>query len=171
MSDINERPIIFPLSNPLSKSECTHESAIINSDGRVLFASGSPFDDVEYKGHVYRAGQGNNMYVFPGLGHGAIVSKASAVTENMVMASSEALSAQLLESERKSGLLFPELERIRELSSFISMRVAKAAIADNVARNHELASLHDDEDAMLAYIKARLYDPFVLTGSGAYKPC
>ncbi|KAF9020220.1 NAD(P)-binding protein [Hymenopellis radicata] len=94
-------PIIFPLSNPVRLSECTFPVAVENTNGNVLFASGSPFDPVQY------AGQGNNMYIFPGLGLGCILARVSSVTDSMVEASSLGLADFLAYEERDMGLLYP----------------------------------------------------------------
>ena len=104
MAEINPRPIIFPLSNPVSLSECTFEQAIEHTNGSVLFASGSPFAPLEYDGRTRYAGQGNNMYVFPGLGLGAILARASTVTEGMVEEASLKLADAVNEEERKEEI-------------------------------------------------------------------
>ncbi|KAF9032143.1 NAD(P)-binding protein [Hymenopellis radicata] len=101
MAALNPRPIIFPLSNPVRLSECTFPVAVENTNGNVLFASGSPFDPVKY------AGQGNNMYIFPGLGLGCILARVSSVTDSMVEASSLSLADFLTYEERDMGLLYP----------------------------------------------------------------
>ena len=131
MAALNPRPIIFPLSNPVKLSECSFQDAVENTDGRVLFASGSPFPPTEYKGKTLYPGQGNNMYIFPGacvhisllhtvhqlmrkdagLGLGSILARASSVTDTMVEASSLGLANSLTEEERAAGLLYPRIER------------------------------------------------------------
>ncbi|KAG8861036.1 hypothetical protein FRB91_011072 [Serendipita sp. 411] len=100
MADLNPRPIIFPLSNPVSLSECEFKEAIDWTDGRVIFASGSPFLAYTYKGKEYYAGQGNNMYVFPGIGFGGVLSKCTHVTSSMVENASLALAESLTQEER-----------------------------------------------------------------------
>lgn len=112
MADWNTHPIIFPLSNPSANSECDFESAITHTDGRALFASGSPFQPFSFKNssgesRTYYPGQGNNMYVFPGIGLGTILSKAVKVTDEMIYASGAALSQALTAEEIDLGLLYP----------------------------------------------------------------
>ncbi|KEF63712.1 malate dehydrogenase (oxaloacetate-decarboxylating)(NADP+) [Exophiala aquamarina CBS 119918] len=157
MGKWNNRPIIFPLSNPSSKSECTFEEAISNTDGRALFASGSPFHPVTYNGKMYHPGQGNNMYVFPGIGLGTILSKSVQVTSNMIYASGEALPTMITEEEKDLALLYPAITRIRDVSARVALYVIRAAQKDNVDRLH---SLRDMDDATLeAWIKDKMYDP------------
>lgn len=157
MGKWNNRPIIFPLSNPSSKSECTFEQAISNTDGRALFASGSPFHPVTYNGKTYHPGQGNNMYVFPGIGLGTILSKSVQVTSNMIYASGEALPTMITEEEKDLALLYPAITRIRDVSARVALYVIRAAQKDNVDRLH---SLRDMDDASLeAWIKDKMYDP------------
>ncbi|KIW92212.1 uncharacterized protein Z519_07196 [Cladophialophora bantiana CBS 173.52] len=157
MAKWNERPIIFPLSNPSSKSECTFEEAIIHTDGRALFASGSPFHPVIHKGKVYHGGQGNNMYVFPGIGLGTILSKAVQVTSNMIYASGEALPTMITEEEKEKALLYPSIARIRDVSARVALYVIRAAQKDNVDRLHHLRDMSDDQ--LEAWIKDKMYDP------------
>lgn len=158
MAKINDHPIIFPLSNPSSKSECTFEEAIQNTEGRCLFASGSPFPSLEYGGKVLVPGQGNNMYVFPGIGLGAILSKAVVVTQDMIYASAEALPESLLQQEKDDGWLYPNIRRIRDVSVVVTRHVIRAAQAGNVDRELSLRSLSDKQ--LDAYIRERMYDPF-----------
>lgn len=158
MADMNDRPIIFPLSNPSSKSECTFAEAIENTKGTCLFASGSPFPALEYQGKTLQPGQGNNMYVFPGIGLGAILSKAVNVTDAMIYASAEALSTALTSSERDESWLYPDIRRIREVSVIVTCGVIRAAQKDGVDR--ELALRKLDEAQLQEYVQERMYDPF-----------
>lgn len=80
MAEYNKRPVVFALSNPLSQAECTFEEAIESTNGSVLFASGTAFDKVEYNAKVYEPGQGNNLYIFPALGLGAILARVKTVS-------------------------------------------------------------------------------------------
>jgi len=157
MGKWNDRPIIFPLSNPSSKSECTFEQAITNTDGRALFASGSPFHPVTYNGKTYHPGQGNNMYVFPGIGLGTILSKSVQVTSNMIYASGEALPTMITEEEKDLALLYPAITRIRDVSARVALYVIRAAQKDNVDRLHSLRDM--DDAALEAWIKDKMYDP------------
>ncbi|KAB8258083.1 hypothetical protein BDV32DRAFT_126361 [Aspergillus pseudonomiae] len=161
MADWNTAPIIFPLSNPSSKSECDFETAITHTDGRALFASGSPFQPVSFTNsagetRTYYPGQGNNMYVFPGIGLGTILSKAVKITDSMIYASGAALSQALTAEEIERGLLYPDLTRIRQVSVVVTRKVMRAAQEDKVDRETALRSMNDD--ALDAWIKARMYD-------------
>ncbi|KAF4536620.1 NADP-dependent malic enzyme [Lasiodiplodia theobromae] len=158
MAELNKHPIIFPLSNPSSKSECNFEDAVKYTDGRVLFASGSPFPSVDFGGKSLVPGQGNNMYVFPGIGLGAILSKAVNVTQDMIYESAVALSESLTPEEREQGWLYPDIRRIREVSVVVTRGVIRAAQANGVDR--ELALRNLDDAALETYIKERMYDPF-----------
>lgn len=161
MADWNTAPIIFPLSNPSSKSECDFETAITHTDGRALFASGSPFQPFSFTNsagetRTYYPGQGNNMYVFPGIGLGTILSKAVKITDSMIYASGAALSQALTAEEIERGLLYPDLTRIRQVSVVVTRKVIRAAQEDKVDRETALRSMNDD--ALDAWIKARMYD-------------
>jgi len=158
MAQLNEYPIIFPLSNPSSKSECTFEEAVKNTNGKVLFASGSPFPSLEWEGKMLTPGQGNNMYVFPGIGLGAILSKAVNVTQDMIYASGVSLSSALTEQEKADGWLYPDIRRIREVSVTVTRFVIRAAQKNGVDRELGLRNLSDEE--LDVYIRARMYDPF-----------
>ncbi|KAL5120920.1 hypothetical protein ACEQ8H_001108 [Pleosporales sp. CAS-2024a] len=158
MAKLNDRPIIFPLSNPSSKSECTFEEAVVNTDGRCLFASGSPFPSMEWEGKLLTPGQGNNMYVFPGIGLGAILSQSVSITQDMIYASAESLSTSLNEQETADGWLYPDIRRIREVSVVVTRGVIRAAQKNGVDRATELRQL--DDASLDAYIKERMYDPF-----------
>ncbi|KAG5945124.1 hypothetical protein E4U59_006333 [Claviceps monticola] len=167
------RPILFPLSNPLSKAECTFEEAIQWSDGSVIFASGSPFESLTVKTEgrgkdesaeevTYHPNQGNNVYVFPGLGLGAILAKASHVTDDMVYASAEALAGTLNAEEMQRGLIYPRIERVREASVSVAREVMKAARRGGVSEVEEGLWREWEErgdEALTAYIMQRSYDP------------
>jgi malate dehydrogenase (oxaloacetate-decarboxylating)(NADP+) len=158
MAKLNDRPIIFPLSNPSSKSECTFEEAVINTDGRCLFASGSPFPSMEWDDKVLTPGQGNNMYVFPGIGLGAILSQAVSITQDMIYASAESLSTSLNKQEVADGWLYPDIRRIREVSVVVTRGVIRAAQKNGVDRATELRQMNDAQ--LDSFIKQSMYDPF-----------
>ena len=124
MTQKNDRPIIFALSNPTSKSECTAEQAYSWSEGRAIFASGSPFDTVRLKGKTYHPGQGNNAYVFPGVGLGIIASGATRVTDEMFLAAAHALADMMEYKNLEKGTLYPALAEIRNVSKRIALAVA-----------------------------------------------
>jgi malate dehydrogenase (oxaloacetate-decarboxylating)(NADP+) len=158
MAKINDRPIIFPLSNPSSKSECTFEEAVINTNGQCLFASGSPFPSMEWDDKTLTPGQGNNMYVFPGIGLGAILSQAVSITQDMIYASAESLSTSLNKQEVADGWLYPDIRRIREVSVVVTRGVIRAAQKNGVDRATELRQLNDAQ--LDSFIKEHMYDPF-----------
>ncbi|KAF5936139.1 hypothetical protein HYC85_027268 [Camellia sinensis] len=124
MASFNKKPVILALSNPTSQSECTAEEAYTWSEGRAIFASGSPFDPVEYNGKVFVPGQSNNAYIFPGLGLGLIMSGTIRVHDDMLLAASEALAAQVTEENYEKGLIFPPFTSIRNISAQIAANVA-----------------------------------------------
>ncbi|KAJ7149425.1 hypothetical protein C8R43DRAFT_502817 [Mycena crocata] len=157
MATLNPRPIIFPLSNPVALSECTFTDALEHTKGTVLFASGSPFDEVIYNGKIMSPGQGNNMYIFPGLGLGAILARTSRVTDSMVEAASLGLANALTPEEVEYGLLYPRIERIRAISALIACRVVRAAQHANVDRHPDLREMGDDE--LRTFVQARMWDP------------
>lgn len=125
------RPIIFPLSNPTDRAECTAEQAYTWTDGNCLYASGSPFKPVELNGHTYHPGQSNNFFTFPGIGLGALVIQASRITDNMLYAASKALCEYISDDVIQSDI-FPKVDNIRDIARCIAAAVAKAGIADQV---------------------------------------
>ncbi|HVY64382.1 MAG TPA: NAD-dependent malic enzyme [Gammaproteobacteria bacterium] len=128
-----ERPVIFPSSNPSSNSEARPADLYAWTDCRCLVAAGSPFPDVECNGKRYRIGQGNNVFVFPGLGLGALAVRARRVTPHMIQAASKTLAAQVTPEELACSLLFPSVSRLRAVSVAVAVAVARQAVRDGVA--------------------------------------
>lgn len=127
MAGLNKRPIIFPLSNPVSLCEVDYDVAVKWTKGAVIFASGSPYKKVDWEGKTYEPGQGNNMYIFPGIGLGTVLAKARHVTDEMVTTASVALSEALNEEETGAQLVYPRLERIRQISGKIALALIRKA--------------------------------------------
>ena len=162
MGEMSTHPIIFPLSNPSANSECDYEAAIHNTDGRALFASGSPFQPLSFTNSAgqtktYYPGQGNNMYVFPGIGLGTILSKSVEVSQSMIYASAEALSTSLQAEEIEMGMLYPDITRIREVSVTVARGVIRAAQEAKVDRETGIRGLSDAE--LDVWIKSKMYKP------------
>ncbi|KOM27394.1 hypothetical protein LR48_Vigan406s020400, partial [Vigna angularis] len=135
MASINEKPIILSLSNPTSQSECTAEEAYTWSEGRAIFASGSPFDPVEYGGKVFVPGQANNAYIFPGFGLGLIMSGTIRVHDDLLLAAAEALASQVTQEDYNKGLIYPPFRNIRKISAHIAAKVAAKAYELGLATN------------------------------------
>ena len=132
MKDINDYPLVFALSNPTSSSECTAENAYKWTRGKCLFASGSPFDSVEIEGKTFIPGQGNNAYIFPGVGLGIILSKAEVISDDLFLAAAETLSILVSDKELSSGQLYPSIKDIKKVSKEIAITVAKKAFSEGL---------------------------------------
>jgi malate dehydrogenase (oxaloacetate-decarboxylating) len=140
MSAHVERPIVFPLSNPTSLAEATPKDVIEWSEGRAIVATGSPFESVEHEGRTHSIAQCNNSYIFPGVGLGVVASRAKRMTENMLIAASEALADSSPKANEPNQGLLPPLDEIRDLSKVIARRVGRQAMRDGVApEGNELA--------------------------------
>ena len=152
MARINDRPIIFPYSNPTSRSECTAEEAYRWSGGRAVFASGSPFPPVEINGRRFVPNQGNNVYIFPGMAMAVVATEATRVTEEMFIVAAQAIAEQVSEENLAVGLIYPPHSEIRDVSLHVAERVATAIFDQGLAR----VTRPDDVGAL---IRTRAYRP------------
>ena len=157
MAEINERPIVFALSNPTSKSECTAEQAYTWSGRRAVFASGSPFDAVEFEGRALVPGQGNNAYIFPGVGLGTVLARARRVTDEMFLAAARTLASMVTETDLERGRIYPPLSNIREVSARIATAVAELAWDEGLT---DAPRPDDVESAVRAYMYQPVYPHF-----------
>ena len=152
MARINARPIIFSLSNPTSKTECTAEEAYTWSEGRAIFASGSPFAEVIYQDKRYVPAQGNNVYIFPGVGLGIMASWATQVTDEMFLVAARTLVQEVSDTDLRIGRIYPPLPRIREVSLAIAVAVAEVAYRNGLASRPR-------PDDLESFITSLMYEP------------
>ena len=158
MTEINDYPLIFALSNPTSLSECTAEDAYKWTKGKCLFASGSPFDSVEIAGKTFIPGQGNNAYIFPGIGLGIILSQAEVISDDLFLIAAETLSDLVSEEELSSGQLYPSLKNIRKVSKAIAIATAKKAFSEGLTN---LAMPKDIESSLDNIIYNPMYPDYI----------
>jgi malate dehydrogenase (oxaloacetate-decarboxylating)(NADP+) len=152
MARLNSRPIIFAMSNPTSHSECTAQQAYECTQGRAIFASGSPFAPVSIGGQVLQPRQSNNAYIFPGLGLAVTACRIRHVTDEMFFAASKALADLVTEEDLSHGSLYPPLNQIRKVSLAIAEAVASVAYRQKIASKSKPQNLH-------AYLANQMYDP------------
>ena len=147
-----EQPIIFALSNPTTKAECTAEEAYHWTHGAAIFASGSPFPAVRLNGKVFVPGQGNNMFIFPGVGLGAVVCGATKVTDEMFFTAAKTLAHMVTEEELNAGTIYPDLGKIRQISLAIAAAVCRLAWDDGLAQ-------YPEPDDIRQYVRDCMYHP------------
>jgi len=152
MAEINPLPIVFALSNPTSKAECTAEEAYQATEGRALFACGSPFAPVQWSDKTLVPRQGNNSYIFPGLGLGAIACGARHITDEMFLAAAQTLAAYVTPEDLQQGSLLPPLTSVREVSVHIAVAVAEVIFERGLATRSRPESLLD-------LVRGHVYDP------------
>ncbi|TCT04214.1 NAD-dependent malic enzyme [Aquabacter spiritensis] len=152
MAEINDRPIIFPYSNPTSRSECTAEEAYKWSGGRAIFASGSPFPPVTLGDKTFVPGQGNNVYIFPAMGMAVLATEATRVTEDMFIVAAQAVAEQVTQEDLDRGLIYPPQHDIRTASLHVAARVAERIFDNGLARVPR-------PDDIAAHIEALAYLP------------
>ena len=152
MGKINVRPVVFALSNPTSRAECTAEQAYAWTEGRAVFASGSPFPPVTLNGATLVPGQGNNAYVFPGIGLGVVATGARRVTDAMFIKAAHALASLVYDSELAEGRVYPALTRIHDVSHTIALAVAEEVFAQKL-------NTHSRPDDLPGFIRSQMFKP------------
>ena len=152
MCDFNEIPVVFAQSNPTSRAECTAEQAYTWSDGKVIFVSGSPFDPFDWNGRTHITGQGNNAYIFPGVGLGALAAKATTIPESMFQVAAHAVANYVSDDDLSQGSLYPPLEEIQEVSVAIANDIVAEASRLGIAQADDLADPQ-------AAVRASQWDP------------
>jgi len=163
MGENCSQPVIFPLSNPTSRSECTAEDAQRCTEGRAIFASGSPFSDTQVNGKVVASSQCNNRYIFPGLALGAALGQTGMVTDNMILRSAEALVELLGDDDISRRATFPENADIREIAAHLAAKVFERALMDksSLHMNREMAEhfQHGGIEELKSYIRSKQWMP------------
>lgn len=152
MAENNERPIVFALSNPTAKAECTAHDAYQHTQGRVIFSSGSPFPPVEYEGKTYYPGQGNNAYIFPGVALGVIATGTHHIPDDMFLIAAQELAKTVEQTDLDKGSLYPPLNKIKDVSMRIAIGVTECAYAKG------LASTYPEPNDKRAWLQNQLYD-------------
>ncbi len=157
MLEFSERPVIFPLSNPTSNSEAVPEDILRWTDCKAIVATGSPFPPVECGGKTIHIGQGNNAFVFPGIGFGAVLARAREISDRMILGAAYALDEQVGEEHFEKGLVYPEIREMREVSVHVAARVIRHAVEEELAQDERVLGL--DEKGLLEFVRGRFWEP------------
>ena len=160
MAENTERPIIFPLSNPTSNCEAIPQDLIHWTDGKAIVATGSPFADVEYEGQRYSVGQGNNAFVFPGIGFAAILGRCTRLSDAMIIESAFALAEYTDRHYHALGRIFPPINDLQEVSMQVATAVLAVALKDGSSTRKDLDG--DNTGALNDYIRSRVWQPVYL---------
>ncbi|GAB2224331.1 hypothetical protein Droror1_Dr00005085 [Drosera rotundifolia] len=165
-SSTSTRPAIFAMSNPTTNAECTPEEAFTIIGDHIIYASGSPFKDVDLgNGKIGHSNQGNNMYLFPGIGLGALLSGAGVISDGMLQAAYERLAAYMTEEEVLNGIIYPPISRIRDITKEVAAAVVKEAIEEDLAEGYrhmdarELKKLSESEDELKNFVQQNMWSP------------
>lgn len=160
MNDCNDRPIIMPMSNPTSRLEATHEQVRKICGEKAIYMSGSPQEDVVIGSKVFPASQANNLYIFPGLALGASLAEGGIVSDEMLIAATEALPEMVSEEDAARGHCYPGLDRIRDVSCHVASAVIRQAYADgHVANPLLIRAIRRSDEAVIKYIRSHMYEP------------
>ena len=162
MGEFNERPIIMPLSNPTSRAECTSKEAAIATGGRALFSSGSPFEHQKVEGKYMHANQGNNFYVFPGLGLGSILVGSDHISDGMLNAAAEAIPRSLDDDALARGEIYPRIKNIRDISVKVASAVMRQAVKEGrEGRGGKISEILrlDGIEGVERYVRSSMYYP------------
>jgi malate dehydrogenase (oxaloacetate-decarboxylating) len=146
-----DRPLIFPLSNPTSKAECTPSEALQHSAGRAIIATGSPFEPVSFEGKRHVIGQCNNAFVFPGVGLGVLISEASRVSDSMFLAAARTVAEFTVSQPGWDGALYPSLRHLRSISRLIALKVAQTARDEGLGNSLSDEALQSALDDFIWY--------------------
>ncbi|XP_051136571.1 NAD-dependent malic enzyme 59 kDa isoform, mitochondrial [Andrographis paniculata] len=158
------KPAIFAMSNPTANAECTSVEAFDYAGENIVFASGSPFDDVDLgNGKTGHVNQANNMYLFPGIGLGSLVAGARHITDGMLQAAAECLASYMTDDEIQRGILYPSINCIRDITSEVGAAVVRAAVAEEVAEGHDIVGprelSHMSKEETIQYVKENMWYP------------
>ncbi|MBA0652642.1 hypothetical protein Goklo_019889, partial [Gossypium klotzschianum] len=160
----SNRPAIFAMSNPTMNAECTAVEAFKHAGENIVFASGSPFENVQLgNGKVGYVNQANNMYLFPGIGLGALLSGARIITDDMLQAAAECLASYMTDQDIEKGILYPSINSIRDITAEVGASVVRAAVAEEVAEGYgkvdpeELAYMSKEET--VEYVRRNMWYP------------